>query len=100
MGLDWNARGIQQTCTVICQRPGDERAPVAGIVTTGDGVRSLILEIRNPQSPIHFGMDDGGNWRLAVAERGDNNSPAIFGWVKRQPNGKVPRGTAERVFRP
>ena len=28
------------------------------------------------------------------------NSPAIYGWVKRQPNEKVPRGTAERFFRP
>jgi hypothetical protein len=34
------------------------------------------------------------------------NSPAIYGWVKRQPNEKVPRGTAEnwwpsaKTFRP
>ena len=35
-----------------------------------------------------------------VAERRDDNSPAIYGWVKRQPNGTVPRGTAEWFFRP
>jgi len=29
-----------------------------------------------------------------------DNSPAIHGWVRRQQNEKVPRGTAERFFRP
>jgi hypothetical protein len=38
--------------------------------------------------------------RRNVAKRHNDNSPAIYGWVKRQPNGKVPRGTAERFFRP
>ena len=47
-------------------------------------------------SNIHFGMDDWGSW-LPVAERRDDNSPAIYGWVMRQPNEKVPRGTAENV---
>jgi len=37
---------------------------------------------------------------VAVAEQRGDNSPAIYGWGKRQPNGKVPRGTAERFFRP
>jgi hypothetical protein len=31
-----------------------------------------------------------------VAERCGENSPAIHGWVSRQPNEKVPRGTAEK----
>jgi hypothetical protein len=35
-----------------------------------------------------------------VAERRIDNSPAIHGWVKRQQNEKVPRGTAENFFRP
>ena len=32
-----------------------------------------------------------------VAERRNDNSPAIPGWVKRQSNTKVPRGTAENM---
>jgi hypothetical protein len=32
------------------------------------------------------------------AERCDDNSPAIHGWVSRQPNVKVPRGTAENLM--
>ena len=32
-------------------------------------------------SGFHFGMDDWGIWRLPVAERRDDNSPAIYGWV-------------------
>jgi hypothetical protein len=35
-----------------------------------------------------------------VAERRNDNSPAIHGWVSRQPNEQVPRGTAEKFFRP
>jgi len=35
-----------------------------------------------------------------VAKRRGDNSPAIHGWVKRPPNEKVPRGTAEKFFRP
>ena len=48
-------------------------------------------------SGFHFGMDDWGIWRLPVAERRDDNSPAIYGWVMRPSNIKVPRGTAENV---
>jgi hypothetical protein len=28
------------------------------------------------------------------------NSPAIYGWEQREPNFKVPSGTAEYFFRP
>jgi len=45
-------------------------------------------------------MDERGKGRLDVVVRRDDNSPAIHGWVKRQSNVKVPRGTAEKFFRP
>jgi len=32
-----------------------------------------------------------------IAERRDENSPAIYGWEMRPSNVKVPRGTAENV---
>jgi hypothetical protein len=51
-------------------------------------------------SGFQFGMDDWGNWRLPVAERRDDNSPAIYGWVKRQSNGKVPQGRQNASFVP
>jgi len=38
-------------------------------------------------------------WTIG-AKRGDDNSPAIYGWENRQSNVKVPRGTAEWFFRP
>ena len=63
-------------------------------------LRTLHSALERLFSRIHFGMDDWGNRRLAVAERRDENSPAIYGRVKRQSNVKVPRGTAERFFRP
>ena len=85
-------QGIQMAA--FCRKPLRRKADLS---------RSPQFAIRNCQgffSGIHFGMDDWGEWCLAVAEQRDDNSPAIHGWVKRQPNVKVPRGTAERFFRP
>jgi hypothetical protein len=45
-------------------------------------------------------MDEWGIWRLPVTERHNDNSPAIYGWVKRQPNGKVPQGRQNASFVP
>jgi len=51
-----------------------------------------------------FGLDERGDGiKRKVAKtprRRNDNSPAIHGWVRRQSNGKVPRGTAENLFRP
>jgi hypothetical protein len=39
-----------------------------------------------------------GEMAFAVAERRNDNSPAIYGWVMRPSNIKVPRGTAENMM--
>jgi hypothetical protein len=50
-----------------------------------NGGRFFYAGGRELFSGIHFGMDDWGEWRLIVAERRDDNSPAIYyGWVRRQ----------------
>ena len=46
---------------------------------------------------VNDGAKPAGGEHLPVAERRDDHSPAIHGWVRRQPKVKVPRGTAENV---
>ena len=54
---------------------------------------------RTGQRAVEF-LSREGREGGEVAARRDDNSPAIHGWVKRPPNEKVPRGTAEKFFRP
>ena len=89
-----------------CRRiPGVETPGYCRVVPLGrtraDGSRSPQFAIRNSKWSgllFRFSVWDGRLGHLAVvavAVRLGDNSPAIYGWVMRPSNIKVPRGTAE-----